>query len=130
MKCRSDGGLAEVEVARLAVQVLLGLVYLHSKRILHRDVKPANVFLAITGAALLGDLGVAKVLLAGSEQAQTFVGSPAYMAPEVVDAQPYGTASDIWSFGCVAYEMCTLRRAFEAPSVPSLYIRILSGKLP
>uniref|UniRef100_A0A7S4VTK5 non-specific serine/threonine protein kinase n=1 Tax=Alexandrium monilatum TaxID=311494 RepID=A0A7S4VTK5_9DINO len=126
----SGAGLAEDAVARQAAQVLLGLAYLHSRRVLHRDVKPANVFLLRGGGALLGDLGVAKVLLSSAEQAHTVVGSPAYMAPELVDARPYGVGSDIWALGCVAYEMCALHRPFEAQSVPALCVKILQGRIP
>ncbi|CAE8708301.1 unnamed protein product [Polarella glacialis] len=113
------------------MQVLLGLAHLHERRVMHRDVKPANVFLFKGGRALLGDLGVAKVLLQGSaDHAQTFVGSPAYMAPEVGEAHPYGPSSDIWAYGCIAFEMCSLRCPFEAASAPALYANILQGRSP
>mmetsp|Transcript_132595 Transcript_132595/g.343144 ORF Transcript_132595/g.343144 Transcript_132595/m.343144 type:complete len:789 (+) Transcript_132595:86-2452(+) len=122
-------GLAQEDLCRIAAQVLLGLDYLHDSRVLHRDIKPANIFLLKSGRALLGDLGVAKELLMDKEQAQTVVGSPAYLAPEIVEAQPYGTGSDMWSFGCVVYEMCYLRRPFEAHNQPALFVKILQCRL-
>jgi len=117
-------------VARMSVQVLLGLQHLHGRRVLHRDVKPANIFLLKGGGALLGDLGVAKVLLSSAEHAQTVIGSPAYMAPEVVDAKPYGASSDIWAFGVVLFQMMSTRRPFEAASAPALYAKILQSRPP
>jgi len=123
-------GLPEDTACRICAQVLSGLAHLHERCVMHRDLKPANIFLLKTGGVVLGDLGIAKVLLKATDQAETFIGSPAYMAPEVVDAQPYGPSSDIWAFGCVAYQMCTTRKPFEAPSAPALYVKILRCKAP
>lgn len=129
-RSQEASGLCEEEVSRIATQVLLGLEHLHDRRVLHRDIKPANIFLLTGGGAKLGDLGVAKELFLNNEQAHTVVGSPAYMAPEVLEAQPYGTGSDIWSFGVVGFEMCALRKLFEAPCPPALYVKILHCDVP
>ena len=85
-----------------------GLVYLHSKNICHRDLKPANIFLAADGSAKLGDLNVSK-LNKGDDLMSTKIGTPYYMAPEVWNGKKYGAACDIWSLGCVMYELAALQ---------------------
>jgi NIMA (never in mitosis gene a)-related kinase len=79
---------------------------LHSKNILHRDLKSANIFLQKNAPAKLGDLNVSKVAKKGLLYTQT--GTPYYASPEVWKDLPYDSKSDIWSLGCVLYEMITL----------------------
>ena len=85
---------------------------LHAMKILHRDLKSANVFLYKDGNAKLGDLNVSKVAKKGLLYTQT--GTPYYASPEVWKDQPYDSKSDIWSLGCVLYEMTTLKPPFRA----------------
>ena len=92
----------------------LGLQYLHANRILHRDIKTINMFLAKGDCIKIGDLGVAKELNATNNMAKTIVGTPYYLSPELCEEKPYNNKSDIWSLGCVLYELCTLRHPFEA----------------
>uniref|UniRef100_A0A0D3IE25 non-specific serine/threonine protein kinase n=1 Tax=Emiliania huxleyi (strain CCMP1516) TaxID=280463 RepID=A0A0D3IE25_EMIH1 len=94
------------------VQMALALQYLHSKRILHRDLKTANVFLTALGIVKLGDFGVSRVLSATTELAKTFVGTPYYLSPELLNNSPYGHASDVWALGVIFYEMCTLAHPY------------------
>ena len=78
-----------------------GLYSLHSNKILHRDLKSANIFIAADGTYKLGDLNISKVLK--RDLAQTQTGTPYYCSPEVWKNKPYGVKSDIWSLGCVLY---------------------------
>ena len=108
--------------------MLKALKVLHAQNILHRDLKSANVFLQKTGPAKLGDLNVSKVAKKGLLYTQT--GTPYYASPEVWKDQPYGSKSDIWSLGCVLYEMVTLKPPFRANDMNGLYKRVLKGQYP
>lgn len=75
---------------------------------IHRDIKPANIFMCPDNVVKIGDLGVAKALTK-AHYAQTQIGTPVFMAPEVWKGLPYGYNSDLWSLGCVLYEMMTYK---------------------
>ncbi|KAG2496722.1 hypothetical protein HYH03_005135 [Edaphochlamys debaryana] len=109
------------------VQLLLSLSYIHSKRILHRDVKTQNIFLS-EGKVLLGDFGLAKQLQRTFEMARTPIGTPYYMAPEIYEEQPYSFKSDVWALGCVMYEMCTGKAAFAADNLSRVVLRVIRGQ--
>ena len=98
-------------------QVALGLGWLHARRILHRDLKAANVFLTSEDDVRLGDLGVARVLSHDTNFAQTFVGTPYYLSPELCEEKPYNEKSDVWAFGCLLYELLTGQAAFRGETV-------------
>jgi NIMA (never in mitosis gene a)-related kinase len=97
-------------------------------KIFHRDLKSANVFLSKDGNTKLGDLNVSKVAKKGLLYTQT--GTPYYASPEVWRDQPYDHKSDIWSLGCVLYEMTTLKPPFRANDMNGLYKRVLKGVYP
>lgn len=101
---------------------------MHELKILHRDMKSANIFLYKDGTAKLGDLNVSKVAKKGLLYTQT--GTPYYASPEVWKDQPYDLKSDIWSFGCVIYEMCSLVPPFRADDMNGLFKRVLKGQYP
>ena len=90
------------------LQILQGLAAMHEARVIHRDIKPANIFLTEKGDIRIGDLGVSRTLHEEGRDAHTFIGTPAYMAPEVTDRSPYNSSADIWSLGCLIYELVTL----------------------
>jgi NIMA (never in mitosis gene a)-related kinase len=115
-------------VWKILIQVLKGLKLLHDKKILHRDMKSANVFLFECGQAKLGDLNVSKLNKLGMLSTQT--GTPYYAAPEVWRDQPYDHKSDIWSFGCVIYEMCALQPPFKADDMAGLFKKVLRANYP
>ncbi|KAM4723043.1 uncharacterized protein WCC33_009249 [Rhinophrynus dorsalis] len=111
------------------IQLLLGVSYLHERLILHRDLKTKNIFLK-NRTLKIGDFGVSRILAVPSDMATTFAGTPHYMSPEVFTHSGYNAKSDIWSLGCILYEMCTLTRAFDAPSWIKLVSLIVEGPSP
>ena len=118
----------EKELWSIFVQMVKGLKALHARKILHRDLKSANVFLYKDGTVKLGDLNVSKVAKKGLLYTQT--GTPYYASPEVWKDQPYDARSDIWSLGCVLYEATTLKPPFTANDMQGLYKKVCKGVYP
>ena len=79
------------------------------------------------GLVKLGDFGIARILDSTLAQAKTMVGTPYYISPEIVENKPYSYKTDIWSLGIILYEMCTLKPAFDANSLPQLAKKITKG---
>ncbi|KAL8946585.1 MAG: hypothetical protein Q9222_007038 [Ikaeria aurantiellina] len=96
--------------------------------ILHRDLKPDNVFLGDDNQVKLGDFGLSK-LMQSHDFASTYVGTPYYMSPEICAAERYTLHSDIWSLGCVMYELCARRPPFDAKTHFHLVQRIKDGRV-
>ncbi|GMH37950.1 hypothetical protein BSKO_05834 [Bryopsis sp. KO-2023] len=130
LKDQNGEYLEENEIMLKFVQICLALQNIHNKGILHRDLKTQNIFLSSKGIVKLGDFGISKVLGADQAMARSMVGTPYYLSPEMCEDKPYGPKSDVWSLGCVLYELCTLKHAFDGGSLPALVIKILSGKFP
>lgn len=128
LKAQGGRPLVEQVVWKFVIQIALGLSWLHANRVLHRDIKTLNVFLTAADDARLGDLGVARVLSHNTQFANTFVGTPYYLSPELCEEKPYNEKSDVWAYGCVIYEMCALRHPFEAKNHAALLIKILRGQ--
>ncbi|EXJ79996.1 NEK protein kinase [Capronia epimyces CBS 606.96] len=95
--------------------------------ILHRDLKPENIFLGEDQSVKLGDFGLSK-LMQSHDFASTYVGTPFYMSPEICAAEKYTLYSDIWSLGCIMYELCTKEPPFNANSHLQLVQRIRKGE--
>ncbi|KAJ3557360.1 hypothetical protein NPX13_g9943 [Xylaria arbuscula] len=96
--------------------------------ILHRDLKPENVFLGENNSVKLGDFGLSK-MIQSHDFASTYVGTPFYMSPEICAAERYTLKSDIWSLGCVMYELCSREPPFNAKSHFQLVQKIKEGKV-
>ena len=118
----------ESEIWNYFAQMLIGLKALHDIKVCHRDIKCANIFLSMRGDVKLGDFNVSKVAKKGMLYTQT--GTPYYASPEVWKDRPYDTKSDIWSLGCVLYEMMTLRPPFKAADLRSLYKKVVAVDYP
>ena len=103
-------------------QITRGLKVLHDMQILHRDIKCSNIFLMKDEIYKLGDLNVSKQATQGLVYTQT--GTPYYASPEVWRDEPYDSKSDIWSLGCIFYEMCQLKPPFQAKSMDILYKKV------
>ena len=104
-----------------------GLKTLHELKILHRDIKTANVFMFQSGAVKLGDMNVSKM---SKSMCKTQTGTPYYASPEVWKDLPYDKKSDIWSLGCVIYEAITLKPPFRANDMEGLYKKVTRGFYP
>lgn len=109
--------LNERTILRYFLHILYALDYVHSKGIIHRDIKPPNILISSGNECILSDFGLSKIV---DISTNTQVGSPIYCAPELLNAQPYNKSVDIWALGCVLYEMCTLQLAFNAENMPDL----------
>lgn len=121
---------SEDQILDWFTQACLGLKDVHSRKILHRDLKTQNIFLTSSGEVRLGDFGISRVLKNTMDQAHTLVGTPYYLSPEMVNGQPYDHRSDIWSMGVVLYEMLTLQHPFNADSLQMLALKIIQGNYP
>ena len=125
-RSHSSQPLPEAEVLYHLVQMLLALLFMHDKHILHRDLKTQNVFIK-NGLLQLGDLGISKALGTANDFASTCIGTPYYMSPELFKNKPYNHKSDVWALGCVLYEMCCMKHAFDASSLNGLAAKIMKG---
>lgn len=127
---RNHQRIPEEQILRWFTQAMLSLKYIHDKHILHRDLKPANFFLTKTGSLKMGDFGIAKTMACTIAFAKTRIGTPYYLSPEVCQEKPYAWPSDMWSMGCILYEMCALQVPFDAHSISGLVQKICYGPLP
>lgn len=124
----SDNFMTEEEVLHYFIQISLALKYIHDRKILHRDLKTQNIFLMKDGTTKLGDFGIARVLQNTFQLCKTQIGTPYYLSPELCEGKNYNSKTDIWSLGCILYELCTLNRAFDANNMNQLIVNIIRGK--
>lgn len=120
----SKTSISETIIWQCLIQMTQGLKTLHDMQILHRDLKCANIFLS-QGMFKLGDLNVSKVARKGLVYTQT--GTPYYASPEVWRDEAYDMKSDIWSLGCVVYELASLKPPFRANDMSGLYKKVQKG---
>ena len=119
----------EVQIWKWFMQICIALNHIHNNKIIHRDLKTQNIFLTKNGDIKIGDFGICRVLSKSDELASTSVGTPYYIAPEVCRGEPYNYKADVWSLGCIIYELCSLKRPFEGESIATVLNSILN-KVP
>ena len=131
----------EKTIINALVQLLLGLSYIHDKKIVHRDIKTKNIFIQNEHTLRIGDFGIAKTfnnnnginknknMKNKNMNLNKMIGTPLYMAPECFKQnKKYSYKSDIWSLGCCIFEMCNLKHAFEGHFFPAVSVKISEGK--
>ncbi|KAL3134399.1 hypothetical protein ABBQ38_006461 [Trebouxia sp. C0009 RCD-2024] len=107
------------------MQICEGMQVLHNAKIIHRDIKPMNIFVGDHDIVKVGDLGIAKMIKEGV--ANTQIGTPHYMPPELWQNKKYTFTSDLWALGCLLYELMTYRVPFEARSMAELHTKVMAG---
>ena len=124
---KAGGYFKEPIIWSYAIQMIEGLKALHDKKIMHRDLKSANIFLVKDKhQCKLGDMNVSKVIKEKVLHTQT--GTPYYASPEVWNDAPYSYKSDLWSIGCVIYELCELKPPFQGKDLDELYENVCRGQ--
>ena len=118
----------EHEIWEYFIQICLGLQYLHKNNIIHRDIKSSNIFINSNNKIKIGDLGAIKIMPTHILTTRTQIGTPYYMAPEIHNQEKYTEKCDIWSLGCVLYEMIFLTTPFSGTSMYNLKYNIIQGK--
>lgn len=126
--------IEELKIWEYMFQIASALKHMQEKRIMHRDLKPANIFITVDGTLKLGDLGLGRYLSSQTIEAFSRVGTPLYMSPEVLKGSGYDWKSDVWSLGCVVYELACLRSPFRKDdtkmSLYDLFQTISKGEFP
>ncbi|KAK7099445.1 uncharacterized protein [Littorina saxatilis] len=120
--------LPEKQIMQWFIQIVMAVQFIHSKRVLHRDLKSENVFLTKNNVVKVGDFGISKMLDSTIDHAKTVVGTPSYLSPELCQDIPYNSKSDIWALGCLLYEMCALHPPFDGNSLISLFFKIIKAE--
>ena len=126
-KTCKDKHFSENKILKYFYQICKGIEYIHSKNIIHRDIKSQNIFLMKNGTIKIGDFGIAKALTKTNSNAMTVIGTPYYFSPEIINGEAYNYKTDIWSLGVVLYEMCNLKLPFDSNNIAQLSIKILRG---
>ena len=127
-KKNKNNNFTESEILDYFTQICLAIKHIHEKKIIHRDLKSGNIFLMKNGLVKLGDFGIAKRFQKTMDKAKTFIGTPYYLSPEIINGKPYDSKSDIWSLGVLLYEMMTFKMPFNANSLPMLSVKIMRGQ--
>lgn len=122
---QDDKRMPEKTVQQIAKQLIKALNYLHSNRIIHRDMKPQNVLIGSNGRIKLCDFGFARAMSNNTIVLTSIKGTPLYMSPELVKEQPYDATSDLWSLGVILYELFVGQPPFYTNSIYSLINHIV-----
>ncbi|XP_076090427.1 serine/threonine-protein kinase Nek4-like isoform X2 [Mytilus galloprovincialis] len=128
---RQNKVVSEYMFVEFVRQMASGLEFLHSKNVLHRDVKSKNILLTAHNDVKIADFGVAREIpVAAPGNMSVFIGSPQYMSPEMLAKKPYDEKTDIWSLGCTCFEMGTGDYAFKAENIQQIRQLVEKKQLP
>jgi len=114
---QDDQSLPAKTVQSIAYQLVQSLYYLHSHRVIHRDMKPQNILLSANGVVKLCDFGFARTMSSNTIVLTSIKGTPLYMSPELVKEQPYDHTADLWSLGVILYELFVGQPPFYTNSI-------------
>merc|ERR1712054_634451 len=110
-------GFSEERVLTWFCEIASALRYIHSRSVIHRDLKSGNIFVSENESLRIGDFGLARNVGHGLSTARSQEGTDSYMAPEMLFGKPYTQKVDVWSLGCILYEMCTFTFMWELPGL-------------
>lgn len=125
---QDDKVLPAETVQKIATQLVIALHYLHSRRVLHRDMKPQNILLTEHGIKLC-DFGFARMMSLETLVLTSIKGTPLYMAPEIIDEKPYDHTADLWALGCILYECFVGRPPFYAESIIKMVALVTKARI-
>jgi len=129
-RLRREHRLSEPECRRLGAEVAKGLAYAHRRDFVHRDIKPGNVLLDERWHAKIADFGIARALARAATTGDSLVGTPAYVAPEIIAGEPVDGRADLYSLGCMLYEMATGELPFKGSFPEIASAKVLFGRKP
>ena len=109
-------------------KICKGIKDIHDKKLIHRNLKPDNIFFNSVMMVKIGDFGIEKQLKSETEYAKTQAGTLSYMAPEIINGEKYNNKVDIWALGCIIHELCTLNTCFQSNSINGLFENIKTCK--
>ena len=105
-------------------QITLGVMAMHSKNILHRDIKTQNIFITQNDILKMGDFGISRQMETLTPMQMTACGTPYFMPPEVCMGKPYDSKADVWAIGVILYELITFRKPFDSVSIYGVFEKI------
>lgn len=124
---KSGDHFSDTEVWDIFMQVLMGLEHMHSKGIVHRDIKSLNLLLTSDGIVKLGDFGVSRQMSENTLCLNSFYGTPLYLSPELIAGKPYSETTDMWSLGVVLYELLVLTPPFDGQNLQEVVCAVARG---
>lgn len=120
-KVKEEGSfILEDQIWKWFFQLASALQYIHSHKILHRDIKVHNAFISGSNEIKLGDFGISKLLECTLDFTYSTMGTPFYLSPEICLGVGYNYKTDIWMLGCLLYELCSLSRPYHGESIPGI----------
>ena len=100
---------------------------MHEQRIVHRDIKPMNIFMKENYEVRIGDFGITKRIPPNKTHLTEMIGTPSYLSPEFISKKRYNEKTDVWGLGCILYEMCKQKKPYFSKNEKELQRMITSG---
>jgi len=121
--------IPEQNIHKIILSITRGLCHLHQRGIIHRDIKPSNILICKHHKIKIADFGISKILSCSNRFNNTIIGTPMYMSPEMISNAYYSFPIDLWSLGCIFYELLVLTHPFNIKNKNYLYCKIKKGTL-